>query len=211
MTSKIKTRSATDHFLIGSEQAAIKAGSQILTPRAMLQYVMFRKNSQDLKKWKIQDVICCPMLTGTRYAVCQVEGSSGCLGGTKCVVAAVKDDGHWIKSGIPLITDLAIKEKIIKLHKLYREKMMKHKGKQNSKSVDERLSFSESVDNIFDIAAPNAEDLIQKDKLRPPEDKADDIAFLKDQRQKDRKGTLGENDERYKAAFQNKRNTCKGY
>ena len=136
-----KTRSTTDHFLIGSEEPCIRAGTKLLTGKSMMQYLMFRKNLPENKTATLASVVCCPMCSGTKVAKCQTEDSEGCEGVGLCVVASVKHDGNWVKSGIPLVSDFAIRDKIINKHKFYRENIMKFKNSSSKKAIEHRENF----------------------------------------------------------------------
>ena len=49
MMSERKTRSATDHYLIGPEEPCIRAGTKLLTGKNVMQYLMFRKSLPEYK------------------------------------------------------------------------------------------------------------------------------------------------------------------
>ena len=127
--AKVRKRSDTDHFLVGFEQPSVVhgqgSGSKILTTRAMLQYFLYRKNQPEFRSTSLADIVCCPLQTGTKTAKCQVSGSDGCIGSGSCVVSVVKHDGNWSKSGIPIISDFAIKEKVVKIISHYKKEHLK--------------------------------------------------------------------------------------
>ena len=74
---------------------------------------MYRKFLPELKLGSPASAVCCPLRTGTKDAQCQDPG--GCSSSVKCVVYKVKTEGHWLESGLPIVSDHAIKQKILKL------------------------------------------------------------------------------------------------
>ena len=120
-------------------------------------------------------------------------------------MAGVKGEGNGLNSGIPLMSDLSIRDKIMKINKVYRDKIMKHKSKNSTVAKAERDKFLTDIDSLFDIAAPDAIELIQKDRLRLEKDKDEDIKFLMGQRSKEQVGSLGSNDKRFEKSVSNKK------
>ena len=60
--------------------------------------------------------------------------------------------------------------------------LQKDKAKCHPKAVQKRTDFLDSLDQLFDISAEGAEELILLDKTRTEEAKREDIMFLTDQR-----------------------------
>ena len=205
----VKSRSSTDHFLLGQEEESVRgrsgSGNKLLLTKDMMRYFMYRKNLPQFRGWTLASIVCCPLSTGTNTAKCQTQDATECVGGGLCVVAGVKGEGNGLNSGIPLMSDLSIRDKIMKINKVYRDKIMKHKSKNSTVAKAERDKFLTDIDSLFDIAAPDAIELIQKDRLRLEKDKDEDIKFLMGQRSKEQVGSLGSNDKRFEKSVSNKK------
>ena len=71
-------------------------------------------------KVPIRSVVSCPFMTGTFVARCTEPG--GCCADdgksdqTKCLIAALKLDGNWLKSGLKMMSDKSIVDKAMKLN-----------------------------------------------------------------------------------------------
>ena len=90
----------------------------------------------------------------------------------------VKEEGNWICSGIPMMSDISISSKIKKLYEEHRA-LNKNKNKPNSDLL-KREEFSEKLDNLFDISIPGVEENFMSDRLRDQEAREEDIRFLED-------------------------------
>ena len=105
------SRAHSDHFMVGQEQSDLgvdsKNGKLPLT-KDVLRYFFYRKNLPENKFKPVGQSICCPLLTGSRAASCETD--------CQCVVWKVKTAGNWIASGIPIISDHAIINKIKSLN-----------------------------------------------------------------------------------------------
>ena len=99
--------------------------------------------------------------------------------------SSVKNYGNWVKAGIPIINDLAILKKIKKLREDHRA-LAKNKKKPNSNLVQREL-FSEKLDQLFDICVPDVEERLQVDRLRDQQARVEDLEFLEDQRDTERR------------------------
>ena len=85
-TKKPVTRSLSDHFLIGQEQETLGSDAmagKLPTSRAVLQYLLHRKNISKFKYKPISPILCCPLKHGTTEANC--ESNEDCKVGTECV------------------------------------------------------------------------------------------------------------------------------
>ena len=60
--------------------------------------------------------------------------------------------------------------------------LQKDKLKSHAKAEQKRSDFLESLDNLFDIGAEKADEIIPLDRTRSEEAKKEDIIFLSDQR-----------------------------
>ena len=194
------TRLHHDHFLAGPEEASIgkQAGKLPLT-KEVLQYLFYRKNLPICKYKSAVLAISCPMKTGGKVANC--ENYPACQFPAECVVRKVKSDGNWLASGIPIVNDYSISRKIKVLHDEYKI-IEKNKSNLNS-DIKKREAFSSKLNSLFDISSPDAEnkiekDKIEKDRLRGEYARVEDITFLEDQRDLNRrKMIVGERDKKY--------------
>ena len=157
--------------------------------REVLQYFFYRKNTPNFKYKPVSGAICCPLKTGTISSSC--GDNPHCSPSSECVVWKLKHEGRWIESGIPIMSDLAITRKIIKLNEEYK-KLDKNKAKPNSDKL-KREAFVKKLDTLFDISCSDSEDKIKMDRLRNKEAVVEDMRFLDDQRG-DRKMVIGTRD-----------------
>ena len=122
------SRAHSEHFMIGQEEPDLgvdsKNGKLPLT-RDVLKYFFFRKNLPENKFGPVGQSICCPLLRCKKVASC--ESQPDC----QCVVRKIKTDGNWISSGIPIISDHAISNKIKALNADF---IIINKHKNNPKS-----------------------------------------------------------------------------
>ena len=135
------TRTASDHFLVGQAQSDLgKDAMQGKLPltKDVMKYFLFRKGLPEFKFKSVELAINCPLKSGSIQSNCKENPK--CLG-SQCVVSKVKEEGNWIRAGLPIMSDLSIS---IKLKKLYEEHraLTKNKNKPNSDIV-KREKFSE--------------------------------------------------------------------
>ena len=196
-----RTRTSSDHFLVGQEQSDLgkeaRQGKLPLT-KDVMKYFFYRKNMPEFKFKPVNLAICCPLKSGTQYSKC--SDASQCNGSTQCIVKKVKEEGNWICSGIPMMSDISISSKIKKLYEEHRA-LNKNKNKPNSDLL-KREEFSEKLDNLFDISIPGVEENLMSDRLRDQEAREEDIRFLEDQKDPDRrKMSVGKlSDDRHEGA-----------
>lgn len=113
----VKRRSETDIFLLGQLSEDVPAGTLPLN-REALQYLLFCKSIPSLQGKKLNELVCCPQERGSSDVICSKPGGGGCCDPdgdvrVECVVRKIKM--KWIKAGIPIISDKAIRYVIIKL------------------------------------------------------------------------------------------------
>ena len=184
------TRTSSDHFLIGQEHSDLgKEAKQGKLPRTcdVMKYFFFLKSLPEFKFKPVASAMCCPFKSGSHIANC--EENQRCKE-YACVVSRVKNEGNWIRAGIPIMPDLAIVNKLKKLHEEHRA-LAKNKMKPNSNLL-QREQFSEKLDNLFDISVPGVEEILEGDRLREEQAREEDLMFLADQRDPDlRKMSVG--------------------
>ena len=185
-TSGPSLRASSDHFLVGSAQPDLgkdaRQGKLPLT-RSVLQYFFHRKNLPEFKSKTLDQIICCNLSRSNFIADC--ENNPNCKDSSECVVKKVKNDGNWLKAGIPIISDQAILKKVKKLHDEYKT-LAKNKNKPNSNLL-QREKYSEILDELFDISVPGADSRLMMDRLRQDQARQEDLEFLADQRDVDRR------------------------
>ena len=119
--SIFSTRQSTCHFLIGQEQNDLgkeAISGKLPRTRFAMQYMLFRKILPQFKVKPVSTVICCPLMTWSTNSYCATNPDCTYL--TQCVVFKVKDEGRWLESGTPIIKDLAISKKLVKLNEEFR-------------------------------------------------------------------------------------------
>ena len=197
---KVATRGATDHFLIGHPQSSLESGGKLPVSRQILQYLKFLQSLPGNEKRPVKSIISCPLMTGQYTADC--KGSVGCSSsGDKCVVSAVSE--YWSKAGIPSISHQAISAKVLKLLDEWKQ-VCKDKQRVNAAALSKREAFVEKLNMLFDIAAADAIQAIQGDRLRSPEARQSDIDFYLDQKGK-RIGYMSRLDDIHKNAVERKK------
>ena len=76
---------------------------------------------------------------------------------------------------------LYFRHKVLQLDKDWKN-MNKNKSKTSEAAKQSREKYKKSLDMLFDIAAPRAEEVLDTDRLRTDEAKEEDLQFLEDQR-----------------------------
>ena len=104
----------------------------------------------------------------------------------------------WDKAKIPTMTKINANLKLVKLFNKWRN-LEKSKKKNNKQELENRDNFILNLDTLFDIVSSKWEKEIQDDRLRTKEAKAEDLKFLKDQREQ-RQMFLDKEDINYQAA-----------
>ena len=103
---EVKARSKTEYFLVGQSSDNISSSTgKLPLGRDVLKYLPHLKNILDKKNIPVQEIICCPLMSGTREASCDTTGCCSNSEGQKCVVAKMKKEGLWTISGLPILTD----------------------------------------------------------------------------------------------------------
>ena len=106
------TRQKTEHFLVGQEQADLgkeaMSGKLPLT-RDVMKYLFHVKNLPEFKYKPVGGVICCPLKSISVISSCE---DASCF----CVVSRGKYEGRWLESGIPIISDRSIRDKLVRLN-----------------------------------------------------------------------------------------------
>ena len=159
------TRAHSNHFLVGPEEPDLgkeARSGKLPCTRAVLQYFFYRKNLPNFKFKPVGNSICCSLKHNTTSAAC--EDNADCTSPYECVVRKVKTDGRWLESGIPIMSDVSIRKKLIKLNEEFK-KLNKNSNKPNN-DKPLREAFVKKLDTLFDISSPDVEELIKMDRLR---------------------------------------------
>ena len=200
-----RSRTSTDHFLVGPEMSDLgKDANQGKLPLTcdVLKYIFYSKSLPEFKSKPLHQIIFCPFKSCINVANC--DENPNCKDSSECVVRKVKNEGNWVASGIPMIADLAILNKVKKLNEDHKA-LAKNKNKPNCNLVKREL-FSEKLDELFDICVPDVENRLLVDRLRVEQAREEDLLFLEDQRDPDRrKMCVGkERDKEYDYAIHDK-------
>jgi hypothetical protein len=95
---------------------------------------------------------------------------------------AVDQAAHlYMKGGIPMMTRKNAMEKVVRLQEEYRQHVKNAKRITDTENA-KRQSFSKKLESLCELGAPDAMEIMQKDRNRSEEAKKEDIAFLLDQR-----------------------------
>ena len=150
----------------------------------------------------LKSLVSCPLMKKSNTAAC--SGPAGCSspssGRSICLVAAVCE--FWNKSGIPRISDYAISNKVLSLYNEWHG-LNKNKMKTSSVDIEKRKRFEEKLNMLFDIASPDAIQILESDRLRSLDARQADIDFYLDQKGP-RIGSMGELDKVHQKAVENK-------
>ena len=109
---------------------------------------------------------------------------------------------YWAMANIITVDIRYVKMKVAKLVGQY-DKLVKSKAKQNPAQVKERQDFVKNMSKLFDIASPEAEKVMVKNRLLGIKDKEEDLKFLEDQRGP-RVGSIGVRDQNFDKAVERK-------
>ena len=187
-------------FLVGQPSDRPACANKVLTNRDVLSYMNYIKCESN-EPW--DKMISCPLMTGTKQASC--KSNNGCMTEGKefkCVVAFVKYEGAWDKTGIVMKTDQSIGRQVRGLFSDW-QSMNKAKSKTSLAAEESRNKFKLKLTETFDASHPEAEEIIQKDRLRDDQQKYEDIKFLHDMRGP-RTATLGINYLKYSDSVESK-------
>ena len=196
----VTTRGATDHFLIGQHQSCLDSGGKLPVLKTVLQYLKYLQTVPGNSNKPVKYLICCPLITNLKVAGC--GGAQGCgSGGYECVVSALTK--LWKKSGISTISDHGISVKVFK-HYFEWKAILKHRKKSSSVDLSKRESFQVQLDQLCDIAAHDAIEIIKSDRLRSEAARKADIDFYLDQKGP-RIGYMARLDEAHKNTVERKK------
>ena len=172
-----KTRSATDHWLVGQEASLLRS-NVLPTCRDVLKEILFKRNVPENKRVDLMSLVSCKFYNFES----KCHGDSGCSSKSddqKCSVFKIKRE--YQKAAVPTIGDRNIAMKVVDMYTLYRN-IKKKKSLTTKGAVDQRNSFKVSLDSLFDVSRPDAEELIRSDSSRSRKRKEEDLAFLQDQK-----------------------------
>ena len=88
---------------------------------------------------------------------------------------------YWRLANIPGMAHWWAKNNVIKLLDSYRG-LVKSNSQKSETEEKKREKFINDLENLFDIASSEAEDILKKDRLLDAQSKSEDILFLEDQR-----------------------------
>ena len=93
------TRASTEVFLLGQQSAIPNTITKPLTNGDVLRYLHLRKGLEANKSFSWDNLLSCPLTSGTNDASCQTKGCQTEGGEDMCGVAFCKNTGGWIKTG----------------------------------------------------------------------------------------------------------------
>lgn len=175
------TRKGKEVFLIPKLLATIKK-NKLPTKGDVLGYYFYVKNSD--KVIKKEKIICCGL---SKYK------DLSC--GDDCVCAVKKVFDIYSNAGIPTIRPDHMKSLLQNLVKRH-EKLNSLRKRDTDQEKEKRRLFVEELADLFDVMPRNVEKIVETDRLRNQEDKAEDIRFIQDQRGP-RLMAIGAADKRY--------------
>ena len=202
------TRVNTEVFLLGQPSDTPATVTKPLTNGDMLRYLHWRKGLDANKSADWETLFSCTLKSGTIEASCNLTGcfSKG-DGNDICGVSFSKHTGGWLKTGLPLMSDQAVKNKVKGLFKGWQtmNKMRTRLSKPNlsASQTDLVQNFQKKMTETFLITDTNAEELINKDKMRNKQQKEEDLAFLKSMKE-DRIATVSSKDKVYQETVDSK-------
>ena len=88
---------------------------------------------------------------------------------------------YWKIANIPVVVHFHAKRKIVQLFNDY-QKLAKSKSRDTETEKQNRATFVDDLEKLFELAAVDAEEKIRKDRLLEDDAKCEDILFLEDQR-----------------------------
>ena len=145
------TRLHTSHFLVGPEQLDLGKEARIgKLPRIreVMQYFFFRTNLKLFGYEPPGKAICCPLQTEGIMSNC--SDNPECSSSMECIVWKLKHGDRWLESGIPIIRNLSITKKLIKLNDEY-WLLSKDKSSPKPDKV-KKEAFVQKFDSLFDIS-----------------------------------------------------------
>ena len=101
----------------------------------------------------------------------------------------------WAHSNIPIQHDWWVKKSILALNSKYLG-ILKHLKRETPSEVSKRSNFQSGLQKLFDIASPDAERELQKDRLLGKTKALEDLKFLESQRT-DRVAKMAGHDKKY--------------
>ena len=177
-----RTRSSTDHFLIGQGQEKLPP-SQLPSGLDVLREILWKTESEESD---IDRHISCQVSGGSYEIKCNEDREGcGCLlkddPNLQCTVRKIKE--IYRRAAIPTARDDRIKDRCFKLFNTYKE--LRRRRNVNTQSlIKKRERFLEEVRPAFMAYHAQAEDIINADPQRSEETKREDIEFLLDQKSK---------------------------
>ena len=197
------TRGLTEVFLIGHPDSSLGLPHKLPVARKILQYLKYLQSQPGMKSVPVKSLVSCPLMKKSHTAAC--SGPTGCSspssGRSRCVVAGVRE--FWNKSGIPRISDYAISNKVLSLYNEWHG-LNKNKMKTSCVDIEKRKRFEEKLNMLFDIASPDAIQILESDRLRSLDARQADIDFYLDQKGP-RIGSMGALDKVHQKAVESKK------
>ena len=172
-----RTRSSTDHWLLGQGKATLPP-SQLPSGEDILREILWKTESDDNN---IENSISCQISKGTFELKC--HENNGCQlkddPTMKCTVRKILE--IYKRAAIPSAREDRIRDRCLKLYKDWKQ-LKRERNVKTSSAVKRRDKFLEDLKPAFMAYHAQAEDLINADPQRSEETKREDIVFLLDQK-----------------------------
>ena len=162
-----RTRANDSVFLIGKTKSEISE-NQLPTGRDILAYIYSLKGKEHDRP-------------NSSILYCKINNSHELICPSDCDCVLQKIVKIYTKASIPIHRIDRVLERLNNLLDEYKF-LLKNK-KRNSRSENEkRQIFTEKINTLFECMPIDVELLIERDRKKKPEDRAEDILFLRDQR-----------------------------
>ena len=160
--SRPKTRSVTDHWMVGQENPVLPVGV-LPTHRDILKEVLYKRSLPENKSLDQLSLVSCNFLQFESKCY-GVEGCSNKSDDQKCTLFKTK--WRYQEAGTETINDRSIAKKIVELYNDYRA--IKKKKSQKSKGAAEaRNSFEASLDTLSIHIKEEAENKVRRSTTDP--------------------------------------------
>ena len=174
--SRPKTRSVTDHWMVGQEDPVLPVGV-LPTRRDILKEVLYKRNLPENRTLNQMSLVRCNFLQFESKCY-QDDGCSTKSDNQKCTLFKIK--WRYEEAAVATIADRTIATKVVDLYNNYMA--IKKKKSQTSKgAVEARNSFEASLDSLFDVTRTDAEELIRADSSCSMQRKEEDRKKARDE------------------------------
>ena len=173
--SRPKTRSVTDHWMVGQEDPVLPVGV-LPTRRDILKEVLYKRSLPENRTLNKMSLVSCNFLKFESKCY-QDDGCSTKSDNQKCTLFKIK--WRYEEAAVATIADRTIATNIVDLYKNYLT--IKKKSQTSKGAVEARNSFEASLDSLFDVTRTDAEELIRADSSCSMQRKEEDRKKARDE------------------------------